>query len=354
MSSSRRQTISGQLNVFGLFVALGGMAVVSAVSVALGARVLFAREGETAFPTIVAEYFWIGVWLVLSAVAVLLVGWGLLWALARRIMRPIARLAESAERASVSSAPGELEANQRLDEVRSLATAFNRLLAERARQSDEIRNLSRNALHDLRVPLVQMYEEADRLAHGLVKPDEAAMSIGKESRALLRIVDMSAEISSNYSGCDTVPPEELDFAALVRDVADVYSAGAEAKGIGFACEISSDAVPFVGHEIKLRRLIGNLLDNAIKYTPEGGRVSLKFAAEAKAVSLEVSDTGCGIPSCEQRFVYERFYRGKLAGTCPGTGLGLSMVHSVVMFYHGEIVCISDVGKGTTFRVTLPR
>ena len=75
MSSSRRQTISGLLNATGLLVILGGMAVVSAVSVVLGARVLFDREGETAFPTIVAEYFWIGVWLVLSAMAVLLVGW---------------------------------------------------------------------------------------------------------------------------------------------------------------------------------------------------------------------------------------------------------------------------------------
>ena len=353
MSSSKRQTISGLLNVTGLFIALGGMTVVSVVSLGLGARVLFDREGETAFPTIVAEYFWIGVWLVLSSMAVLLVGWGLLWLLARRISRPIARLTESAERASVSSGVVALDANQRLDEVRRLAVAFNRLLAERERQSEEIRNLSRNALHDLRAPLVQMCDTADQLAHGLVNQEEAAMAIQKDGRALMRIVEMSAEISNNYSGRDAVPPEELDVAALARDVADVYAAGAESKRIGFTCRIPEAAVPFVGHEIKLRRLVGNLLDNAVKFTPEGGWISLAVSRVEKGVSLEVADSGCGISRCEQTVMYERFYRGSSARDCPGTGLGLSMVHSIVMFYHGEITCVSDVGKGTSFRVFLP-
>ena len=352
MSSSKRQTISGLLNVTGLFIALGGMAVVSVVSLGLGARVLFDREGETAFPTIVAEYFWIGVWLFLSAATVLLVGWAVLWLLARRISRPISQLAESAERAAVSSTEVELKADLRLDEVRRLAASFNRLLVERARQSEEIRNLSRNALHDLRAPLVQMCDEADQLAHGLVDPEEAAMAIQKEGRALMRIVETSAEISNNYSGRDALPPKELDVAALARDVADVYAAGAESKRIRLSIKIPA-SLPFVGHEIKMRRLVGNLLDNAVKYTPEGGWISLKLARTEKGVVLEVADSGCGIPRCEQSVMYERFYRGAAANRCPGIGLGLSMVHSIVMFYHGDITCVSDVGKGTSFRVFLP-
>ena len=354
MFSSNRQTISGLLNATGLFIALGGMAVVALVSIVLGARMLSAREGALAFPTIVAEYFWVGVWLLLSAALVLLVGWGLLWLLARRITRPISRLTEAAERAAVSSGRIELDTNQRLDEVRRLAVAFNRLLAERTRQSEEIRNLSRNALHDIRTPLVQLCEEADRLAHELVDPEEAAMVIQKESRALMRIVETSAEISNNYSGQDVVPPAELDVAALVRDVADVYAAGAEAKRIRFDCEIPAVPVPFVGHEIKLRRLVGNLLDNAVKYTPEGGRVVVTVAAGEKSISFEVADTGCGIPISEQSVIYERFYRGSRVGDTPGTGLGLSMVHSIVMFYHGNITCDSSVGHGSTFHVTIPR
>ena len=352
MSSSKRQTISGLLNVTGLFIALGGMVVVSGVSLGLGVRVLFDREGETAFPTIVSEYFWIGVWLFLSAVTVLLVGWAILWLLARRISRPISQLAASAERAAVSSAEVELKVDPRLDEVHRLAASFNRLLVERARQSEEIRNLSRNALHDLCAPLVQMCDEADQLAHGLVNPEEAAMAIQKEGRALMRIVEASAEISTNYSGHDSMPPTELDVAALARDVADVYAAGAESKRIRLLSEIPT-SLSFVGHEIKMRRLVGNLLDNAVKYTPEGGWISLKLARTEKGVVLEVADSGCGIPRCEQTVMYERFYRGAAANRCPGIGLGLSMVHSIVMFYHGDIICVSDVGKGTSFRVFLP-
>ena len=352
MSSSKRQTIAGLLNATGLLVVLGGMAVVSVVSLFLGSRVLFAREGETAFPTIVSEYFWIGVWLFLSAVIVLLVGWGILWLLARRISLPISQLAKSAECAAVSSGGGELDADQRLDEVHRLAVSFNRLLAERARQSEEIRNISQNALHDIRAPLVQMCDEADQLAHGLADPEEAAMAIQKGGRALMRIVETSAEISTNYSGRDVQPPTELDVAALVRDVADVYAAGAESKRIRLSCEIPA-SLSFVGHEIKLRRLIGNLLDNAVKYTSEGGWISLKLARDEHEVVLEVADSGCGISRCEQVVMYERFYRGAAASRCVGTGLGLSMVHSIVMFYHGEISCVSDTGKGTSFRVSLP-
>lgn len=354
MFLSKRRTIAGQLNAFGLFVALSGMTVVAVVSVVLGSRILFDREGETAFPTVVAEYFWIGIWLILSAAIVLLVGWGLFWLLARRIARPLAQLTEAAERASISSGPSVLDTDPQLDEVWRLATAFNRLLDERARQSDEIRNLSRNVLHDLRAPLVQMCEEADRLSHELVNPKDAALCIQKEGRALLRIVDMSAEISNNYSGHDAAPPRTLDLSDLARDVVDTYFAAAEIKGIGFKTEIPQAAVPFIGHEIKLRRLVGNLLDNAIKFTPDGGRITLTLVADAHSVSLTVTDTGCGIPSCEQGIMYERFFRGAAAGRCPGTGLGLSMVRSIVTFYHGDISCVSEVGKGTTFRVTLPK
>ena len=82
-------------------------------------------------------------------------------------------------------------------------------------------------------------------------------------------------------------------------------------------------------------------------------ISLTLARAEKGVVLEVADSGCGIPRCEQAVMYERFYRGAAANRCPGIGLGLSMVHSIVMFYHGDIICVSDVGKGTSFRVFLP-
>ena len=127
----------------------------------------------------------------------------------------------------------------------------------------------------------------------------------RASRSLLRVVETNAEISRNYSGSEKAEPVSTDLVPLVADVADVYAAAAESKGVGFACDLPDGKVNFVVHESKIRRLVGNLLDNAIKFTAEGGRVSLRLTAGDRMVRLEVSDTGCGIPVAEQDMIYER-------------------------------------------------
>ena len=353
MSLSNRQTISGLLNATGLVVVFGGMMAVSIVSIVLGGRVLLNREGNFAFPIIVAEYFWIGIWLVMSMFAILLVVWMVFRFLAHRISYPISQLTKSAECATISNDKTLSNVDQRLNEVHRLTMAFNRLLLERERKSEEIRNLSQTVLHDLCSPLVQICDEADLLAHGLVKEKDAAMFIQKKGRALLRIVKMNAEISLNYSGRDSKLPQLLNLVTLIQDVLDVYVVGAEAKEIRFISEIPKKMVLFFGHEIKCRCLIGNLLDNAVKYTSRGGQISFVLFSDEKGVTITIADTGRGILKQEIPIIFERFYRGTTVGDVPGTGLGLSLVHSIVMFYHGEIFCTSNVGKGTTFRIFLP-
>lgn len=352
MSSGKCPTIGWMVNASGMVIILGAMTAVSIIAVFLGSRLLFIHEGETAMPAVLADYYWVVVCMILVGLAVLLVSWCAFAVTSRCISRPIVRLAASVEKALVDSGKVELKANPQLNETHRLVVAFNSLLAERARQSEEIRNLSRNALHDIRSPLVQMCNEADQLAHGLIGAEEAALSIQKKGRALIRLVETSAEISRNYSGMDTSPASKLDLVELTRDVADVYSAGAEAKQIAFACTLPESPLFFLGHEFKFRRLVGNLLDNAIKFTSEGGRISVSLSSEGDGIELTVSDTGCGMSRSEQNVMYERFYRGSNAEGRPGTGLGLSMVHSIVMFYHGNIHCQS-LRTGTTFRVRLP-
>lgn len=354
MSSSRRTTIAGALDAYGLPLVFGGLAVVAVVAIVLGAGVLFDREGEAAFPVVVAEYFWIAVWLFASALVALAVVWIAFRLLARRFARSIVSLAETAERAAVSHERMTLDERQGIDELHRLAVSFNRLLSERDRKSEELRNVSRNALHDLRAPLSRICDAADHLEHGLATSAEAAAAIHRSGRALMRLIELSAEISKNYSGCEGVPPVELDIAALAKDMADIYTAAAEDREISLTCSLPQSPVMFSGHESKLRRMIGNLLDNAIKFTQDGGQIRLTLTAAADGVRLEISDTGCGIADDERDLVFERFYRGKGARQIPGTGLGLSLVHSIVMFYHGEIVCDSRLGRGTAFRVFLPQ
>ena len=108
-----------------------------------------------------------------------------------------------------------------------------------------------------------------------------------------------------------------------------------------------------GHSAKLQRLVGNLVDNAIKFTPTGGSVRVGLSAAADGIRLSVSDTGIGIPGPEVNCIYERFYRCADARTLPGSGLGLSMVHSIVEFYNGKIDCDSTPNAGTTFDILFP-
>ena len=350
MSSSKRKTIFGVLNATGLPVVLGGMFLVAFVTLALGAGLLLRRGGEMAFPTIVAEYFWIGVWAFLAALVVLGFGWIVFFFLARRFARPIAALAGAAERAATAHDASPLDEGQDLDELHRLAVSFNRLLADRDRKADELRNISRNALHDLRSPLAEIYDTADNLAHDLVSREEAAVRIRRVSRSLVRVIEMNAEISRNYSGTDQTPAQKIDLAELIRDVGDIYAALSEEKKLALDIRVPNESVFFTGHETKLRRLVGNLLDNAIKYTSEGS-VVLTLSRTKEAIEIEVEDTGCGIPVAEQQTIYERFYRGALTKNLPGTGLGLSLVHSIVSFYGGTITCTSEEGQGTSFRVS---
>ena len=173
------------------------------------------------------------------------------------------------------------------------------------------------------------------------------------SRSVLRVIDTNAEISRNYSGCADAPASSQDMSAIVRDAVDVYAAVAEEKGVCLKVEMPDEAVFMMGHADKLQRLVGNLVDNAIKFTPVGGSICVGLSAAADGIRLSVSDTGIGIPENEISSIYERFYRCAEAHTLPGTGLGLSMVRSIVEFYNGVIDCRSTPNAGTTFDILFP-
>jgi len=110
----------------------------------------------------------------------------------------------------------------------------------------------------------------------------------------------------------------------------------------------------MAHRHKLQQIAGNLLDNAVKFTPRGGRVAAALSETAKEVSLTVSDTGIGIAKGDQPKIFDRFFRSERGRSTPGSGLGLSLVHAVVTFYGGEVGFSSTPGRGTVFSVTLPK
>lgn len=341
------------INAAGVPLLLAAMALSSGVALCLGAGLFLQRTGVEGYMYVVAEYVWITLWVVMAFAVVAVVGVVVFRMLSRRLTRPMEKFAKDVDELVRCNKFDPVDADTRIAEIDALASAFNRLQSVRVRQSDEIRNLARNVLHDLRAPITNIYNESDRLSHALVGNEEAAAAIMSASRSVLRIIDTNAEISRNYSGCEDEPAASLDLSVIVRESIEIYSAVAEEKGVCLKTLLPDAPVCMKGHSAKLHRLVGNLVDNAIKFTPAGGSVRIELSSTDDGIRLSVSDTGIGIPRDEIDCIYERFYRCVGARTSPGTGLGLSMVRSIVEFYAGTISCHSTPNSGTTFLVHFP-
>ena len=358
MSSSESRTIRQIVNAAGVPLLAVAMLVSGGVATCLGARLLLGRLGPEAFPLVVSDYVWIVLWVLLAEAACVGIGVAAFCMVSRRLSRPLERLASAVD--ALERRPGreELDADTGIAELDSLAESFNRQQAVRMRQSDEIRNIARNVMHDLRAPVTNIYNEADRLSHSLVSGDEAAASVMAASRAILAMVDANAEISRNYGGVADSAAEVLDLSRIVRESAEMYSVVAEEKGLRLDISVPGGPVPFSGHDAKLRRLVANLLDNAFKFT-ESGKVEL--SAEARpdgdgtvALHIAVKDTGCGIPPERLAHLFDPREDDGAGRGCPGPGLGLSVVKRLLDSCGGAIDIDSAVGRGTGVYIRIGR
>jgi PAS domain S-box-containing protein len=210
--------------------------------------------------------------------------------------------------------------------------------------------------HDLRSPLTAIL--------GYVELIERAGSINDQQREFIRRVRLSVEQMTRLvtdlldlgrieAGLDTTR-ETTPIAVLARYALDGLRSSAEMKHLEVAAELSDDLPMVRGDPYRLRQMIGNLLENAIKYTPSSGRVSIRAEAEGDQVIVRITDNGIGIPAADQPYIFDKFFRGS---TVPedsgGTGLGLSIVKSIVDSHQGRIWVDSEVGQGSTFTVVLP-
>lgn len=229
-----------------------------------------------------------------------------------------------------------------------------RLIRRITALTDEMQSLTRSVLHDLSTPIAHIQHQADLL--GEATADEAAIKaeISASCAHILKIVRLSAEISRTYEGLDLEGATTVDFAAIVRDSCAIFEAAAAERGLRLACHAPNTPVDLNAHSYRLQRLVGNLIDNAIKFTPPGGEVIVTLTPSVREVTLTIADTGVGMTAAEQSRVFERFYRADKSRHQPGSGLGLTLVHAIVGFYHGNIAVDSAPGRGTTFTVTLPR
>ncbi|GAA2352326.1 ATP-binding protein [Dactylosporangium salmoneum] len=213
--------------------------------------------------------------------------------------------------------------------------------------------------HELRTPLTSISSYTELLLHD--HEDESTRAeflavIARNAENLRAIIDDLLDLAGLESGYVTLVERPLDFAAVVREVADANAPSARDRDLDFAVTLPDNPAPVSGDLPRLRKVVDHLVTNAVKFTPAGGRVEIRLDGDVAGVTLRVTDTGVGIPAEERSRLFERFFRGSNIRNqgVPGTGLGLAISRTVVE-RHGGTITVTDHGEkpGTTFEVRLP-
>ena len=288
---------------------------------------------------------------------IVLAGFGGYW-LASRSLAPLGWMAEQAHRITGSNLNTRLEIGNAAEELAVLSASFNELLSRLDLSFESMRRFVADASHELRTPLSIIRGEADvALSHDRSAAEyrESLAIVLDESRRLSRLVDDLLNLARADAGRLKLQSEEFYLNDLLAECCRSVQSLAAARGIALECRPAEDA-PFRGDEELLRRLVMNLLDNAIRYTPPGGNVSAALEAHDSQLCIRIADTGVGISPAAAPHVFERFYRADTARSRQdgGFGLGLAIVKWIAESHHGDVALVTNTRSGSTFTVTLPR
>jgi heavy metal sensor kinase len=278
--------------------------------------------------------------------------------LATKNLAPVRWMAEQARSITDKNLHQRLDIGAANEELMMLADSFNELLSRLDRSFETMRRFVADASHELRTPIAVIRGEADvALDHdrGPAEYKESLAVIQDEARRLTRLIDDLLNLARADAGHVNLHVEEFYVNDLLAECCRSIQAKAGAKKIDLECRCPED-VAYRGDQELIRRLVLNLLENAIRYTPEGGRVQLSLEDSARELRIQVADTGIGIPPETATHVFERFYRGDQARSRQngGFGLGLSIVKWIAESHNGSVELSSEPGLGTTFTVLLQR
>jgi signal transduction histidine kinase len=269
----------------------------------------------------------------------------------RRLTRAVARIISTGrtdERVPLSGDGTD-------DAIDELTRLFNAMLDKIEGLVTAMRGALDNVSHDLRTPLTRLRGTAEMALASPPDIDryrEALADCVEESDRVLVMLNTLMDISEAESGAMHLHREPVRLADLVARAVDLYRDVAEAKGVTLAARADTDVV-VTADGTRLEQVAANLIDNAVKYTPAGGRVDVETRREGDRARLQVRDTGIGIRPDELPRIWDRLFRGDTSRTERGLGLGLSLVKAVVEAHGGTVEVESDPGKGSVFTVSLP-
>ena len=275
--------------------------------------------------------------------------------LSRQALRPVAESVATARRLDPGNLSERLPRTGAGDELDELAETINGLLDRLAAYHAQVIRFTADASHELRSPLGAMraaVEVALNQPRTVSEYRDVLASLGEQCERLTALVNGLLLLARADAGELEVTRTPLNLSALAEEVAEMYEPLAEERGIAFRWECSG-SVSVVGDAQRLRQLVTNLLDNAIKFTPSGGTVLLRVEALESQARLTITDTGDGIAAEHLPHIFNRFYQADPARSSTGTGLGLSICRWIVDAHGGAFDVKSDKGQGTTFLVILP-
>jgi two-component system, OmpR family, sensor histidine kinase BaeS len=247
-------------------------------------------------------------------------------------------------RAGQVSGPGEL---------RELAAAFDQMADTLDREDKIRRDLVASVAHELRTPVAVLQAGHEALLDGVIEATPAELgSLRDEVLRLARMVDDLQTLAAADAAVLRLTRAHRDLATIAAEAADSLSRRFEAASVTLDRELAE--APVVADERWLHQVVTNLLGNALKFTPAGGRVTVRTGQTGPDAVLTVTDTGVGIPADELPHVFERFWRGQAAAGTSGSGIGLAIAAELARAHGGTLAAASQPGQGTTLTLTVPR
>ena len=286
----------------------------------------------------------------------ILVAAGLGWFMARRAVSGVEAVTQTAQKISAGTLEERVPLKGRGDEIDQLALTFNQMLDRIQTLLTEIKEMTDHIAHDLRSPLTRIRGHAEvtlTTAKSLSEYETMAASTIEECDRLLDIINTMLLISKTESGVGPFSVEEINLTALLQKACELFSPTAEDKGVNLRCDLPEKS-RLEGDTRMIQRLLSNLLDNAIKYTPSGGSVTVSLEEKEEHQEITIKDTGIGISPNDLPRIFERFYRCDRSRSQEGIGLGLSLARAIARAHGGDILVTSLLNQGSTFIVTLPK
>jgi signal transduction histidine kinase len=272
-----------------------------------------------------------------------------------RTLRPISKLS-AAVRSIVDT--GKIEARispkSARDELGDLVILFNKMLERIQTLVEGMKGTLDAVAHDLRTPMTRLRGSAEMALNSGEGADscrEALVDCIEESDHILTMLNTIMDISEAETGTIALTRTDVDLSTLIQECVELYEYVAEEKGVYLSASVSG-GLHLSADRGRLRRVVLNLLDNAVKYTHQGGKVEVQAVSENGVVRISVIDSGVGIEQDELPHIWDRLYRGRDQGGRPGLGLGLSFVRAIVTAHGGEASVKSAPGRGSEFTIRL--